>query len=153
MNNDKLKLSTPENTLVATRIVNAPRELVFKAWTTPEHHKNWWGPNGFTNTFHIYDLRPGGKWSFIMHGPDGKNYTNESVFVQITSPELLVFDHISEPLFQVRASFEDAGENKTRVIFKMIFDSAEECANLKVFIGNKNEENLDRLEAELKRMG
>ncbi len=147
-----IKNSSPDRTLTATRVVNAPRELVFKAWTTAEHHKNWWGPDGFTNTFHTYDVRPGGKWSFIMHGPDGKSYPNESVFVQVTPPSFLVFDHISAPQFQVQASFEEAGENKTRVTFKMVFDTPEECENMKAFVVDKNEQNLDRLEAELKKM-
>lgn len=71
-------LSAPPNCqIVTTRTVNAPITQVFKAWTDPEHLKNWWGPKGFTNTFIEHDLRPGGKWRYIMHGPKAGNYKNE----------------------------------------------------------------------------
>ncbi len=57
------------STITSSRIVNAPRELVFMAWTDPQHLQNWWGPKGFTNTFHEFDLAPGGRWKYTMHGP------------------------------------------------------------------------------------
>jgi uncharacterized protein YndB with AHSA1/START domain len=148
----EIKNSTPDCEVVATRILNASRELVYKAWTTPEHLKNWWGPNGFTNTFHEFDLQPGGKWIFIMHGPDGKDYLNESVFVKIEEPKRIVFNHISVPQFQIIATFDEAADGKTNVTFRMVFDTAEACAKLRAFVTDKNEENLDRLEDELKRM-
>ena len=56
--------------LTITRVLNAPVELVWKVWTDPDHIKNWWGPNGFTNTIFEMDMRPGGNWEFIMHGPE-----------------------------------------------------------------------------------
>ena len=142
---------SPECEVVTTRIFGHRRELIFEAWTNPERLKNWWGPNGFTNTFYEFDLRPGGKWSFTMHGPDGTNYPNESVFVKIEAPELLVFDHLSQPQFQVVATFTELQEAKTRVTFRMIFKSAEQCNALRSFVQEKNEENFDRLEAELQR--
>jgi uncharacterized protein YndB with AHSA1/START domain len=148
----EIKNIQPDCEIVSTRIVNAPRELVYKAWTDPEHLKNWWGPNGFTNTFQEFDLQPGGKWNFTMHGPDGKNYPNESVFVKFVQPELLVFNHISAPQFQIVAMFDEIAGGKTKVIFRMVFDTPEACANIRTFAADKNEENLDRLEDELKRM-
>src|SRR4051794_12623895 len=93
--------ATSDREIVATRVFDAPRELVFKAWTDPEHLAQWWGPTGFTNTFHEFDLRPGGVWRFVMHGPDGVDYKNENVFVEIVKPERIVFDHVSGPKFQV----------------------------------------------------
>ena len=142
---------SPECEVVSARTFMHRRELIFEAWTNPERLKNWWGPNGFTNTFYEFDLRPGGKWSFTMHGPDGTNYPNESVFVKIEAPELLVFDHLSQPQFQVVATFTELQEAKTRVTFRMIFKSAEQCNALRSFVQEKNEENFDRLEAELQR--
>ncbi|HCY43549.1 MAG TPA: ATPase [Prolixibacteraceae bacterium] len=142
---------SPECEVVTTRIFMHRRELIFEAWTNPERLKNWWGPNGFTNTFYEFDLRPGGKWSFTMHGPDGTNYPNESIFVKIEAPALLVFDHLSQPQFQVVATFTELQEAKTRVTFRMIFKSAEQCNALRSFVQEKNEENFDRLEAELQR--
>ncbi len=83
--------------IVSTRVFDAPRERVFQAWTDPEHLARWWGPKGFTNTFHEFDPRPGGVWGFVMHGPDGVDYKNRSVFVEIVKPERIVFDHVSGP--------------------------------------------------------
>ena len=133
--------TTPDCEIVSSRIVNTAREIVFTAWTDPNHLKNWWGPAGFTNTFNEFDLRPGGKWRFTMHGPDKGNYPNECEFIKI-----------ERPIFQVLATFEEVPGNKTRVVFKMLFTSAEECAKLKKFVVDKNEENFDRLENELTRM-
>ena len=61
--------NTADREIVTTRVMDAPRELVFKAWTDPDHLVHWWGPTGFTNTFHEFDLKPGGVWRFVMHGP------------------------------------------------------------------------------------
>ena len=99
---NKIIVSAPDCEIVATRIVNAAQEIVFNAWTESDHFKNWWGPNGFTNTFNEFDLQPGGKWRFIMHGPDGKNYPNESEFIKIDKPEFVAWDHLSKPVFRSR---------------------------------------------------
>ena len=97
--------------IVATRVFDAPRELVFRAWTDPDHLVHWWGPKGFTNTFHEFDMRPGGVWRFVMHGPDGTNYKTESVFVEIVKPERIVFDHVSAPQFRMTATFDGLGQD------------------------------------------
>jgi len=142
----------PDCQIVNSRIVDAPVETVFKAWTDPHHLKKWWGPAGFTNTFKEFDLRPGGKWSFIMHGPDKGNYANECVFIKIDKPNLIAWYRTSKPLFTIVASFEAFEAGRTKVIFKMLFDNEEECNKLKGYAPGKNEENLDRLEVELKNM-
>lgn len=144
--------TTPECEIVSSRIVNAPRELVYRAWTDPNHLKNWWGPAGFTNTFNEFDLRPGGKWSFIMHGPDKGNYHNECEFIKIEAPSLIAWKRFSKPLFQVLATFEEVSQNNTKLVFKMLFDTAAECEKLKPFVVDKNEENFDKLELELSKM-
>jgi len=142
---------SPDREIVSTRIFNYSRELVFNAWTDPNRLKNWWGPKGFTNTFHEFDLRPGGKWSFIMHGPDGVNYPNESIFVEILKPELIVFNHVTNPKFQIVATFKEILEDHTIVTFRMIFATSELCSHVKTYAVEKNEENFDRLEAELRK--
>jgi uncharacterized protein YndB with AHSA1/START domain len=144
--------ATPDCTIVSTRTVNATIDNVFRAWTDPEHLKNWWGPKGFTNTFKEYDLRPGGKWSFIMHGPDKGNYVNECVFIKIDRPNLIAWNRLSNPIFQVVALFDSESYNKTKVTFKMIFSSAKECETIRKFAPEKNEENFDRLETEITKM-
>jgi uncharacterized protein YndB with AHSA1/START domain len=145
------KTNTADREIVTTRVLNAPRELVFKAWTDPDQLVQWWGPKGFTNTFHEFDLRPGGIWRFVMHGPDGVDYQNKSVFVEVVNPERIVFDHVSGPRFQVVATFaEQAG--KTTLTFRMRFESAAECDKVKAFAVEGNEQNFDRLEAQLAKM-
>ncbi len=73
-------MTAGENQIVASRVFDAPREAVYRAWTTPELLARWWGPHGFTNTFHECDIRPEGEWRYTMHGPDGTNYPNRNVF-------------------------------------------------------------------------
>ena len=147
-----LKPASPDCEIVTTRIVDAPQELVFRAWTEPEHLKAWWGPAGFTNTFNEFDLRVGGRWKFVMHGPAAGNYVNECEFIQIEKPSIIAWKRISKPLFNVVATFEAVGKDKTRVVFKQVFETPEECNKLKPYVVDKNEENFDRLEAELKNM-
>ena len=79
--------------IITTRMIAAPRELVWKVLTTPEHLKHFWGPDGFTNTFTKFDLRVGGEALFTMHGPDGKDWPNRFKFLKIEPPHLLVYDH------------------------------------------------------------
>jgi len=144
--------TTPDSEIVSSRTVNASRDLAYKAWADPNHLKNWWGPKGFTNTFNEFDFRVGGKWSFIMHGPDKGNYPNECEFIKIEKPSLIAWKRYSKPLFQIVATFEEVSKDKTKIIFKMLFNSAEECNKLKPFVVDKNEENFDRLEDELIKM-
>lgn len=121
---------TADRELAISRVINAPRELVFEAWTKPEHLINWWGPNGFTNTFQEVNIKPGGRWRFIMHGPDGRNYPNEIVYHEIEFPSRLRYGH-SNPEdpdgfnFTTTVTFESAGENKTKVTMSVVFESKE----------------------------
>lgn len=138
--------------IVSTRIFESPCELVFRAWAEPEHLKNWWGPKGFTNTFNEFDFRVGGKWRFVMHGPEVGNYRNECEFIEIERPKLIAWKRHSKPLFQVVATFEEVSANETKIVFRMIFETAEECDKIKKFAVDKNEENFDKLETELTKM-
>lgn len=144
--------ATPNSEIVTTRILNSPQELVFKAWSNPHHLKNWWGPKGFTNTFHEFDFREGGKWTFTMHGPEQGNYENDVEFIKIDEPNLIAWKRHSKPLFQILTTFEAISENETKVVFKMLFETVEECQKLKPYVVDKNEENFDRLEVELSKM-
>jgi len=80
-----------EREIVITRVFDAPRELVFRAWTDPKHMEQWWGPKGFTNTVEQMDVRPGGAWRIVMHAPDGNSYPAQGVYREIVPPERLVF--------------------------------------------------------------
>ena len=143
--------SKDECVILSKRVFNFPREKVFRAWSQPEHLKAWWGPKGFTNTFSEFHFCEGGSWKFVMHGPDGANYDNESTFVKIEEPRLIVFNHIVSPLFQVQASLDAVG-GQTMFTFKMIFLSAALCEQLKPVCIPSNEENFDRLDVELSKM-
>ena len=120
-----------ERELVFNRLLNAPRELVFKEWTDPEHEVKWWGPTGFTTTNHVMDVNDNGIWRFTMHGPDGVDYKNKIVFLEVKAPERLVYKHSdddedTEPIhFHVTITF-DAQGNKTNLTMRMVFESKEE---------------------------
>lgn len=132
--------------IISARVFDVPRDQLFEAWTDPEKLAKWWGPRGFTNTFHIFDQTPGGYWHFVMHGPDGTDYQNQCIFLEIVKPERIVFDHVSAPKFRVVATFQDE-DGKTKLTFRMIFDSAKVCEQLKPVCVPSNEENFDRLGA------
>lgn len=76
-----------------SRLLSAPRELVWEALTDPKHLTHWWGPNGFSITIHSHDAREGGKWDFVMHGPDGTDYDNLIAYSEVVRPERLVYTH------------------------------------------------------------
>lgn len=144
--------SNPDREIVSLRIINFPVELVFSAWAEPDHLKNWWGPNGFTNTFEEFDFRVGGRWKFVMHGPDKGNYQNEVEFIKIKKPNLIAWKRYSKPLFNIIATFEEVSDSETKIVFRMVFETAEESNKLRPFVVDKNEENFDRLETELTKM-
>ncbi|HJU84374.1 MAG TPA: SRPBCC domain-containing protein, partial [Holophagaceae bacterium] len=77
----------------AARILEAPRELVFRLWTEPGHVEKWWGPEGFRNTIHEMEVRPGGRWRLTMHGPDGTDYPNVITYLEVLPPHRLVYHH------------------------------------------------------------
>jgi uncharacterized protein YndB with AHSA1/START domain len=137
--------------IVTTRLLSAQPDLVFRAFGDPAHLTRWWGPKGFSSTFHEFDLRPGGAWRFILHGPDGASYPNESVFVEVVPPARIVFKHLSGPRFEMTITLA-AEAGKTRIGWRMLFESAEERARIAKLAVDANEQNLDRLEAELARM-
>jgi len=116
--------------IIATRVFDAPRDLVFEAWTDPKHLAQWWGPTGFTTTTRSIDFRSGGVWRFVMHGPDGRDYENRISYVEIVKPERLVYRHGGgedvEPVqFEVMVTFEDL-KGKTKLTMQMVFPSAAE---------------------------
>lgn len=116
--------------IVISRTVAAPRELVWEAWTKPEHVANWWGPRGFTTTIKKMDFRVGGVWEHTMHGPDGTNYPNKSTFKEIVPLERIVYLHGGGretgpgTTFVATWTFETVEGNKTRLTGRLVFPSA-----------------------------
>jgi uncharacterized protein YndB with AHSA1/START domain len=139
--------------IVTSRVLDAPRERIFEAFSDPKRLARWWGPAGFSSTFHEFDLRPGGAWRFILHGPDGTNYPNESVFVEVVKPERIVFDHLSDHWFRMTITLSARPAAQTLITWHMLFETAAERDRIQAIVAEANEQNLDRLEAELARVG
>lgn len=123
--------------IIITRVLNAPRELVFKAWTEPKHIEQWFGPRGFTTRVTEMDLRPGGQCRYVMIGPDGKEYPSKGVFREIVPSERIVttdeFDEGIEKVLDadlpqgmvITVMFEDF-EGKTRLTIQIVHESADD---------------------------
>ena len=148
----KLFNDTQDRQLVTVRLLDASREEVFKAWTHPRYMAQWWGPKGFANTFEKFEPVVGGSWQFVMHGPDGGNYPNESRFLEV-SPHRIIIQHVSPPHFHLIATFEEVNGSKTRITFRQVFETASECKKISKLAIEANEQNLDRLEMVLKATG
>lgn len=145
-------LNTTYREVRTTRIITALHERVFAAWTDPVLLAQWWGPHGFTNTFHRFDLKPEGLWEFTMHGPNDLHFNNTCVFKRIEPPGYLEFDHLKEMHFyKAMVTFTEVEEG-TRIDWIMRFNTAEELTPIRGFIEKANEENLDRLEKELEKV-
>lgn len=120
-------LDTDPRAIIATRELDAPRALVFEVWTDPKHLSQWWGPDGFSVTSQSFDMRPGGTWRFVMHGPDGTDYDNLVTFEIVEKPARLVYRHgdASEPeQFRTTVTFEALDARRTRVTLHAVFPSA-----------------------------
>lgn len=121
--NDESKASS-DREITASRIFDAPRDLVFKLWTEPHHIDRWWGPNGFRTTTHQMEMRTGGTWRHTMHSPDGTEFPNEIVYDEVVAPERIIYTHVSHPRFQSHVTFEDIA-GKTKLSVRMVFESSE----------------------------
>lgn len=133
-----IDLQSEPTAMIGSRVIDAPRDLVWSVWTDPKHLAQWWGPDGFRTTTSAFDFRPGGAWRFVMHGPDGRDYDNRVTFDEIVPPERLRYHHGGgddvEPVqFRTTVTFEDVGGKdspKTRVTLRGVFPSAEERARV-----------------------
>lgn len=145
---EKKESNTADRELVITRKLDAPIDLVWEVWTKPEHIANWWGPDGFTNTIHVMDMRPGGAWDLVMHGPDGTDYKNKSVFKEIIKNKKIVYEHVSGPKFIATIEFEAQGD-ETMIRWRMLFQTAEEfIQTVKTFKADEGlKQNIEKLNA------
>jgi uncharacterized protein YndB with AHSA1/START domain len=129
-----------------SKLLNASVDQVWKLWTDPDHIKHWWGPNGFTNTITKMDLQHGGEWLLVMHGPDGTDYDNKSVFTEIVEQQKIVYEHISGHYFIATIEFEAKG-NQTLMYWEMLFETKEEYHQFihEYKVGESLQQNIDRL--------
>jgi uncharacterized protein YndB with AHSA1/START domain len=144
------KTQKPMTTFNTSREIQATAEQVFAAISDPERLARWWGPAGFTNTFKICEFKNGGRWSFIMHGPNGNNYPNENVFAEIEPPGKVVVQHVSEPKFRLTITLASSALG-TVVSWSQAFESPEVASRLEHIVVPANEQNLERLAAEVLR--
>ena len=123
-------MAKPEsNEIRIVRVYDAPVKLVWEAWTDPAQVAQWWGPRGFTLTTHSKDLRVGGIWHYTMHGPDGKDWINKTLYHEVVPYAKLVYDHGGNdeqaPLFRVTATFKDLGNDRTELVMTMALPTPE----------------------------
>ena len=125
---DDVLTGAVDRQIVLVRVFETPREVVYRAFTEQEQVAKWWGPTGFSLTIHEMDVRPGGTWRFIMHGPDGVDYPNTIVYEEVISPERLVWTHSGaddEPSFRSTVTFDEF-MGMTALTMRMAFETAEE---------------------------
>jgi uncharacterized protein YndB with AHSA1/START domain len=135
-------------TFRTSREIPASPDQVFAAFSDPRRLARWWGPAGFTNTFNVCEFKPGGRWEFVMHGPDGTNYPNESVFAEIEPPAKVVVDHVAPPIFRLTVTLAPSAGG-TSVTWVQVFESPEVASRIEHIVVPANEQNLDRLTAEV----
>src|SRR5579884_1495274 len=120
--------TTADREIVISRVISAPRELVFEAFTQVQHLSRWWGPEGFSTTTRSFEFRVGGTWDFVMHGPDGTDYQEWITWREIVPPERIALLHgesRDDPnTFESVLTFEPAGE-QTRIVMRTVFPTKE----------------------------
>lgn len=134
-----------------SREIAAHPSSVFAAFEDSARLAIWWGPAGFTNTFEICEFKPGGKWSYVMHGPNGKHYPNESVFRDIEPSRKIVIHHVSQPRYLLTINLELTDSGGTLVRWEQDFENPKVASGIEHIVVPANEQNLDRLSAEVLR--
>jgi uncharacterized protein YndB with AHSA1/START domain len=128
------------------RVFSVLPRKIFAAFEQPEQLAQWWGPKDFTNTFEQFEFKPGGRWVFVMHGPNGANYANESVFREIQPDTRIVIEHVVKPRFRLTVTLTARGD-QTHLAWHQEFESPEVAAKMRPLCQPANEQNLDRLQA------
>ena len=139
-------VNNPDAVIRTERALSATPRDVFAAFEQPDRLAQWWGPNGFQNTFEQFEFKSGGRWNFVMHGPNGANYPNESVFREITPDTKIVIEHTSQPHFKLTVTLTAHGD-KTDLAWVQEFENAEVAERMRPICEPANKQNLDRLEA------
>lgn len=136
--------------ILTSRVFPIHRAALFDAFADPEKLVQWWGPHGFTNTMHCFDLQPGGEWRITMRNSDGQDFENHSTFEHVQAPEeIRFFHHGPVHAFTMIMSYSET-EDGTRLTWRMLFARTRESLELKPFIAAANEQNFDRLAEILK---
>jgi uncharacterized protein YndB with AHSA1/START domain len=139
--------SNPNAALSTERVLSANPRQVFSAFEQPDRLAQWWGPDGFTNTFEQFEFRPGGRWVFVMHGPSGADYPNENVFREIEPAAKIVIEHVGKPWYKLTVTLTARGGDQTHLAWVQEFESPEFAAKMRPLCEPANEQNLNRLES------
>ncbi len=131
-----------------SREIDASVGEVFAAFADTERLARWWGPSGFTNSFDVCEFESGGRWVYTMHDSEGKDYPNESVFREVVPERRVVIEHIVLPKYILTITFAE-NDGKTTVTWEQDFENKVFAAKMKDFLESANEQNLDRLTAEV----
>jgi uncharacterized protein YndB with AHSA1/START domain len=137
--------STPsaDGVCATSRLLPFSRSEVFECFADAQRLAAWWGPDGFSNTFEVFEFKPQGRWKFVMHGPDGTHYPNENVFLE-AAPDRVVIRHALQPQFTLTVTLVDRGEH-TLLGWVQAFDDPQVAAAVWHIVEPANEQNLDRL--------
>ena len=136
----------PDAAVSTERLLSATPRAVFAAFEQPDRLARWWGPSGFTNTFERFEFTPGGRWVFVMHGPNGASYPNESVFREIEPDARIVIEHVVKPWYRLTVTLAPRGDG-THLSWVQEFESPETAAKMRHISEPANEQNLDRLQS------
>lgn len=134
-------------TFKTSREIAAPADEVFAAFSDPERLARWWGPAGFTNTFHTFEFENGGRWVYTMHSPHGGNPENKSIF-ETVERDKIVIRHVSQPLYRLTIEFTPTAEG-TNVSWSQEFDDEDVARRIEKIVVPANEQNLDKLTSEV----
>lgn len=146
-----MKLSSESNkssVIIVERLLSASPQEIFAAFEDPAKLARWWGPAGFSNTFELSEFKREGRWEYVMHGPDGRDYPNKCVFREIDPFAKIVIEHIVLPIYRLTITLEDLGDS-TRVTWEQEFENVAFATSMRSFLENANNENLDRLDVVL----
>jgi uncharacterized protein YndB with AHSA1/START domain len=135
--------NNPSAIISTERVFSVPRRRVFAAFEQPDQLARWWGPKDFTNSFEQFEFKPGGRWVFVMHGPNGTNYPNESVFREIQPDTRVVIEHVVRPWYRLTVTLTARGD-QTHLAWDQEFESPEVAAKFRPLGATANEQNLDR---------
>ncbi len=133
-----------DTTFQTERTLPFSPQAVYNAFASADVLAAWWGPEGFTNEFETFEFQVGGRWSFVMVGPDGARYSNQSVFTELKPASRVVIRHDCEPFFTLSVDL-NATQDGTHLLWKQVFDDAQIAQAVKAIVEPANEQNLDRL--------
>ena len=135
---------TEDRTLRTSRTLPYAPNEIYAAFSSADLLALWWGPEGFSNTFEVFEFTAGGRWKFVMHGPDGNNYLNESFFVTLEPNAKIVIQHACPPHFTLTVELTAVSDG-THLTWEQVFEDAQTAKAVKQRVGSANEQNIDRL--------